>query len=51
MQFSKVKQGQQTYFLSANIDKDTENFLKAFHLRRLPNVATNDLIIKYLQNL
>lgn len=51
MQFSKVKQGQQTYFLSANIDKGTENFLKAFHLRKLPNVATNDLIIKYLQNL
>lgn len=51
MQFSKVKQGQQIYYLSAKIDKETETFLKTFNLRKLQNVANKELIVKYLQNL
>ena len=49
MQFSKVKQDKEIYFLSSKNDKDTLIFLKAFNLKPLQNVANTELITRYLQ--
>lgn len=51
MQFSHIKQGNQAYFLNAKLEKQSVELLNAFGLSQLPNVATNDLIINYLNKM